>query len=105
MGMDNKEIFDKAIDLLGNQKTTKQKQGIAKVSSIAMLVGIFIVGVVGSFNFAGFNMTAFVQFLDVAMWPLMLFILSVGAGSIVGSKKKEVKKDDDKKETPKKETK
>lgn len=86
--LNNQEAFNQVVDIVKNQSTTQKKQGLAKTVSIMLLIGVFIMGVVGSFEFAHFTMSSYVQFLNVAMWPLMLFLLSIGAGSIVHTAKK-----------------
>lgn len=71
------------------EKENKPVKGIAKFITLLMLIIVFIVGIIGSFVWANFDMEKFVQFLPVFGIMYVPLILSIGSASIV----KKIKED------------
>ncbi len=78
------EIIDAVNSLPENEK--KKAQGIAKLTSLILLIVLSLVGIVGSFDAIGLNMASYKNFLSVFMWPVMVLLISIGVGTIVGKK-------------------
>jgi len=72
----------------------KKLSGIAKFLTLTVLLITLGFGIFGSFKVAGFDMDAYVKFLDKFIWPTSTLILSVGAGTI--TKRLTEKKEKDK---------
>lgn len=79
--------IDELLKLAKGTPIDKKTSGLAKTASIAILVVIFGVGIAGAFLTQYFSMDAYVKFLEVAMWPLLLLLFSIGTSSVVSSVK------------------
>lgn len=73
------EQLQKMID----NSTKKPMKGAAKFLTLTMLVIVFVVGIVGSFAWANFDMEKFTMFLPVFGIMYVPLILSIGAASVV----------------------
>lgn len=94
--INNDVLVKRMLDMVQGTEMSKHKQGLAKLASIVILIGIFVIGVIASFGFfPKFSMDNYVKFLQVALWPLMTLIISIGFGTVTKNLKKE-KKDEGK---------
>jgi len=84
------EISPEKLNLIQNVLNAKSidnkprvLKGVAKHMTIFVLMGTFLLGSLGSFDFVPFDMTAYVLFLENFMWLFLALILSIGTNSVV----------------------
>lgn len=79
------EVLKEFLTENGSNSAIKKKplKGIAKNMTIAILIITFIVGVVGNFTWANFEMTTFIDFLKTYAWFYIPLVGSIGVNSVV----------------------
>jgi hypothetical protein len=82
--MEDKDKIQFFNDMMGKMNVpVKKLTGVAKFLTLAAVVLMLGFGILGSFDFAGFDMTKYTLFLDKFIWIISPLIVSVGAGTAV----------------------
>jgi hypothetical protein len=80
---------EKLVEIMEKRKKKKVLSNLAKNTTLAMLIIVFIIGIGGSFEFLNYNMEKLKIFLEAFVPFYAVLIVSIGTNSAIDKIKKE----------------